>query len=84
MLRSALGPAITEWLDDPQVAEVILNADGKLWVDFLSAGMADTGERLSPSQAERIIRLVAHHVGAEVHAGTPRVSADATLAVSLR
>lgn len=76
MLRSALGPAITEWLDDPQVAEVMLNADGKLWVDFLSAGMADTGERLAPSQAERIIRLVAHHVGAEVHAGTPRVSAE--------
>lgn len=76
MLRSALGPAITEWLDDPQVSEVMLNADGKLWVDFLSAGMADTGEWLSPPQAERIIRLVAHHVGAEVHAGTPRVSAE--------
>ena len=76
MLRSALGPEIGAWLGDHQVAEVMLNADGKVWVDRLSDGMADTGERLSASQAERIIRLVAHHVGAEVHAGSPRVSAE--------
>ena len=63
-------------LVDIQVAEVMLNADGKVWVDRLSGGMADTGERLAPAQAERIIRLVAHHVGAEVHAGSPRVSAE--------
>ncbi len=76
MLRSALGPEIGAWLGDHKVAEVMLNADGKVWVDRLSDGMADTGERLSVSQAERIIRLVAHHVGAEVHAGSPRVSAE--------
>ncbi|QBE92455.1 P-type conjugative transfer ATPase TrbB [Sphingomonas paucimobilis] len=76
MLRSALGPRIAAWLDDDGVAEVMLNADGRLWIDRLADGMADTTERLSPSQAERIIRLVAHHVGAEVHAGNPRVSAE--------
>src|SRR3546814_19527580 len=38
--------------------------------------MALTEEWLSPAQAERIIRLVAHHVGAAVHRGTPRVSAE--------
>lgn len=31
---------------------------------------------MSPSDGERIIRLVAHHVGAEVHPGAPRVSAE--------
>lgn len=76
MLRSALGPAIGAWLADGNVAEVMLNADGKVWVDRLSDGMADTGERLAAVQAERIIRLVAHHIGAEVHAGSPRVSAE--------
>src|SRR3546814_9588006 len=54
----------------------MLNADGRLWVDRLDSGMAVTEEWLSPAQAERIIRLVAHHVGAEVHRGTPRVSAE--------
>ena len=76
MLRSALGPAIAAWLDDANVAEIMLNADGRLWVDHLDSGIAATDETLSPLQAERIIRLVAHHVGAEVHRGAPRVSAE--------
>ncbi|WP_119681853.1 P-type conjugative transfer ATPase TrbB [Indioceanicola profundi] len=76
MLRTALGPAIAGFLEDPQIVEVMLNPDGRLWVDRLSEGLADTGERLSPADGERIVRLVAHHVGAEVHAGSPRVSAE--------
>jgi type IV secretion system protein VirB11 len=76
MLRTALGPAIAAWLDDPAIAEVLLNPDGRLWIDRLTDGLADTGERLSPADGERIVRLVAHHVGAEVHSRTPRVSAE--------
>lgn len=76
MLRSALGPAIAAWLDDAGIAEVMLNADGRLWIDRLDGGLAATGETLTPAQAERIIRLVAHHVGAEAHRGHPRVSAE--------
>jgi hypothetical protein len=38
--------------------------------------LVDTGEHLSPNDGERIVRLVAHHVGAEVHLGSPRVSAE--------
>ncbi|WP_043284101.1 P-type conjugative transfer ATPase TrbB [Reyranella massiliensis] len=76
MLRTALGPSITQFLEDPAVVEVMLNPDGRLWVDRLSEGLADTGERLSPADGERIVRLVAHHVGAEVHPRSPRVSAE--------
>jgi P-type conjugative transfer ATPase TrbB len=76
MLRTALGPAIATYLEDPAIIEVMLNPDGRLWIDRLSDGLADTGERLSPADGERIVRLVAHHVGAEVHAGAPRVSAE--------
>src|ERR1700674_4091500 len=76
MLRTALGPAIATWLEDPAVVEVMLNPDGRLWVDRLTEGLADTGERLSAADGERIVRLVAHHVGAEVHAASPRVSAE--------
>jgi type IV secretion system protein VirB11 len=76
MLRTALGPDVATWLEDPAVVEVMLNPDGRLWVDRLSAGLADTGERLSAADGERIVRLVAHHVGAEVHAEAPRVSAE--------
>ncbi|WP_315783279.1 MULTISPECIES: P-type conjugative transfer ATPase TrbB [unclassified Bradyrhizobium] len=76
MLRTALGPAIAGWLDDPAVVEVMLNPDGRLWVDRLASGLTATGETLSPADGERIVRLVAHHVGSEVHAGAPRVSAE--------
>ncbi|KQT61205.1 MULTISPECIES: P-type conjugative transfer ATPase TrbB [unclassified Aureimonas] len=76
MLRTALGPAIARFLDDPATVEVMLNPDGRIWIDRLSEGLADTGERLSPADGERIVRLVAHHVGAEVHSGAPRVSAE--------
>lgn len=76
MLRTALGSAIAAWLEDPAVVEVMLNPDGRLWVDRLSTGLAETGQHLAAADGERIVRLVAHHVGAEVHAGSPRVSAE--------
>lgn len=76
MLRSALGSAISGYLEDQTIVEVMLNPDGRLWIDRLSNGLIDTGETLSAVDGERIVRLVAHHVGAEVHAGSPRVSAE--------
>ena len=76
MLRTALGPAIARFLEDASVVEVMLNPDGRIWIDRLSEGLSDTGERLSAADGERIVRLVAHHVGAEVHGGAPRVSAE--------
>ena len=76
MLRTALGPAISDLLRDPSIVEVMLNPDGRIWVDRLAGGLEDTGERLTAEDGERIVRLVAHHVGAEVHARAPRVSAE--------
>ncbi|WP_332764716.1 P-type conjugative transfer ATPase TrbB [Phenylobacterium sp.] len=76
MLRTALGPGIAAWLEEAAVVEVMLNPDGRLWVDRLAGGLVDTGQRMSPADGERIIRLVAHHVGAEVHPGSPRMSAE--------
>jgi type IV secretion system protein VirB11 len=76
MLRTALGPAIAMFLEDATVVEVMLNPNGRLWIDRLSGGLEDTGQYMSAADGERIVRLVAHHVGAEVHAGAPRVSAE--------
>lgn len=76
MLRTALGVAISRFLDDPTVIEVMLNPDGRIWVDRLTNGLAETQEMLSAADGERIVRLVAHHVGAEVHPRAPRVSAE--------
>jgi len=68
MLRTAMGPVIAAALADPAVPEVMVNPDGSLRLDRLGEGRIDTGARLGAAEAERIIRLVASHVRAEVHA----------------
>ena len=59
MLRTAFGPAIARYLEDPAIIEVMLNPDGRLWVDRLSGGLTETTERLSAPDGERIVRLTA-------------------------
>lgn len=76
MLRTAMGPAIATALADPAVIEVMVNPDGRLWIDRHGDGRIDTGERLETSEAERIIRLVASHIGQECHRDRPVVSAE--------
>jgi len=76
MLRTAFGPAIAAALADPLVVEVMVNPDGCLRLDRLGEGRVDTGVRLDGSQVERIIRLVASHARAEVHAAAPIISAE--------
>lgn len=76
MLRSAMGPTIAAALADPLTQEVMVNPDGTVRVDRLGEGRIDTGVCLDPAQVERVIRLVASHARAEVHALTPIVSAE--------
>ena len=76
MLKTAMGPVIAQALSDPAVIEVMVNPDGKLWIDRLGEGRGNIGVRIHPSETERIIRLVASHVRAEVHADNPIVSAE--------
>lgn len=76
MLRTAMGRAVADALADPSVIEVMVNPDGALRLDRLGKGRVDTGVRMQPSEAERIIRLVASHVRSEVHADNPIVSGE--------
>ncbi len=76
MLRTAFGPAIAAALADPAVVEVMVNPDGRLWVDRVPDGRIETGVRLSAADTGRIIRLVAAHVRREVHGQAPIVSAE--------
>lgn len=75
MLRTAMGSLIADALDDSDVVEIMLNPDGELWIDRLTGGRTRLG-KLPATDGERIIRLVAAHVGAEVHRGNPLLSAE--------
>lgn len=74
MLISAMGPAIQAALNDPDVTEIMLNPDGRLWLDRHQSGRAPTGVSISNEDGERIIRLAAAFVRAEVHRARPLVS----------
>ena len=76
MLRTALGPRLLALLEDVGVAEIMLNPDGRVWVDRFDVGLVDAGLTIGAADAERILRLVAHHVAAEIHADRPRLSAE--------
>jgi P-type conjugative transfer ATPase TrbB len=58
-LRRELGAVVLDALADPRVIEVMLNPDGRLWIDELGIGMRDTGNRFSPSQGENLLGTVA-------------------------
>ncbi|MEW5688199.1 MAG: P-type conjugative transfer ATPase TrbB [Pseudomonadota bacterium] len=74
-LKQAMGPVIAGALADRLVVEVMVNPDGKIWVDKIGEGRSFTGERLQGGDAERILRLLADHVGEVVTRDRPRVSA---------
>ncbi len=76
MLRTAMGPAIAAALADPLVTEIMVNPDGMVRLDRLGQGRIETRARLEAAEAERIVRLVASHVRAEVHADAPIISAE--------
>lgn len=78
-LRHAMGPVIGSALDDPNVIEVMVNPDGRIWIDRLGTGIEATDEVISSHDAESIIRLLADHAGVLVTAEQPRVSATLPL-----
>ncbi len=78
-LRQAMGPVIAGALADRLAVEVMVNPDGKIWVDKIGEGRSWTGELLAPSDADRILRLLADHAGEVVTRDSPRISATLPL-----
>lgn len=76
MLMTALGEQITNALCDPAVVEIMLNPDGRLWIERHGIGRVDAGSELSLHEVERVIRLVATHAGRNATSISPIVSAE--------
>ncbi|WP_454762096.1 P-type conjugative transfer ATPase TrbB [Caulobacter segnis] len=73
-LRQAMGPVLAEALAARDVVEVIVNADGQIWIDRIGSGRAPSGARLEPADAERVLRLVADHAGEVVTRDQPLIA----------
>src|SRR6516162_10161087 len=75
MFVDALG-AVGPYMTDDGITDIMVNADGKVWVQGHTGGQVDSGLRIKSAQAEQIIRLVANSVGAVCHAQEPDLSAE--------
>ncbi|KCZ56475.1 ATPase, T2SS/T4P/T4SS family, partial [Hyphomonas chukchiensis] len=76
MLITALGSEIVAALDDPAVVEIMINPDGRLWIERHGSGRSESGLVVTAGDVERVIRLVASHMGRRVDAASPIVSAE--------
>jgi len=74
-LQEALGDQLCVALDDPTVVEIMLNPDGKLYIERLGHGIAPAGE-MSSAAAEMVIGTVAHALQSEVDAEQPIISGE--------
>lgn len=73
-LARALGPAIAQALNEPDVVEALINADGRVWIDRIGKGLECTTHILSAADRETAIRLLAHEAGDTVGADRPALS----------
>lgn len=76
MLFSALGSQVAAALRAPDTIEIIVNPDGKLWIERQALGRSFSGDVLEASHVERVIRLVATLSGAQAHEDRPIISAE--------
>lgn len=74
-LQEALGDQLCLALDDSSVVEIMLNPDGKLFIERLGHGVALAGE-MSSAAAEMVIGTVAHALQSEVDTGQPIISGE--------
>ncbi|PDS41313.1 P-type conjugative transfer ATPase TrbB [Rhizobium anhuiense] len=74
-LQEALGDQLCVALDDSTVVEIMLNPDGKLFIERLGHGVAPAGE-MSSAAAEMVIGTVAHALQSEVDTAQPIISGE--------
>lgn len=74
-LQEALGDQLCVALDDATVVEIMLNPDGKLFIERLGHGIAPAGE-MSAATAEIVIGSVAHALQSEADEDRPIISGE--------
>ncbi len=75
-LKYAFGDIINKHLLDPDVIEIMLNPDKKLWIEKLKTGIEDTGYTIEPDLSFSIINTIAHHAKTTITTEKPTLSAE--------
>ncbi|HBT97264.1 MAG TPA: P-type conjugative transfer ATPase TrbB, partial [Desulfobulbaceae bacterium] len=77
-LEHNLGPVVMTALRDPDVVEIILNSDGKLWIEKLGHKMEEAG-RMEAAQGRLVISLIASALETVVTVASPIVEGELPL-----
>ncbi|MGL5983379.1 MAG: P-type conjugative transfer ATPase TrbB [Cetobacterium sp.] len=75
LLNYSLGEEIVKYFSDDNVIEIMLNDDGKLWIDTFD-GTKDTGVIIDNEKALNIAYLLASHIGAEINQDFPHLGGE--------
>jgi len=74
-LQDALGDQLCVALDDATVVEIMLNPDGRLFIERLGHGVTEAGV-MTPAAAEVVIGSVAHALQSEADDERPIISGE--------
>ena len=74
--QELLGPAMVDALHDPSVIEIMVNADGSLWVERLESGIEKTGMIVRSSDLWRLLRTLASTRKARLNSMAPILECD--------
>jgi type IV secretion system protein VirB11 len=71
LLRRQLGAKILAAIDDPQITEIIVNDDGRVWFESYERGLHQSGLSFTPLQIESLIGTVAASLRAVANTQNP-------------
>lgn len=75
-LKAAFGPNLRNLMDDDDIVEIMLNPDGKVWIERLWSGRENTGLTILEANASQIIYLVSSFAKTPCTPENPIVSAE--------
>lgn len=78
-LLNSMGPGILRYMEDPDIYEIILNPDQRVWVDSFEKGSIDTGMKISPATSKRMIYDIAAISGQVILPDLPILEAEVPL-----
>ena len=76
MLTTAFGADIAQHLKNPNVIEIMVNPDGKLWIEEFGKGKYFSGTTLEDAKTANIIKLVAAYRHGIADRDHPEVSCE--------
>ncbi|MHB0888995.1 P-type conjugative transfer ATPase TrbB [Acidithiobacillus sp.] len=77
-LRRTLGDDILGFLNDPAIIEIMLNQDGRIWVDVLGGDM-EPRSAMDPVRARMVIETVASMLDTSITKENPIISGELPL-----